>query len=141
MRTASAIVLTDEQRQQLQRWTKSSTVSVRLERRAKMILAAAEGKDNRQIAQELGVGRIQVGRWRERFAQGGLAAIEADRPRSGRKPRIDAAAIVRLTTQTKPEAATHWSTRSLAAQVGVSDTSVLRIWHAHGLKPHRVESR
>jgi transposase len=86
------------------------------------------------------VGRIQVSRWRERFAQGGLAAIAADRPRSGRKPRINAAEIVRLTTQTKPEAATHWSTRTLAAQVGVSDTSVLRIWHAHGLKPHRVES-
>jgi transposase len=140
MRTASAIVLTDEQRHQLQRWTKASTVSVRLARRAAMILAAAEGKDNQQIARELGVGRVQVGRWRARFAEGGLTAIEADRPRSGRKPRIDAAEIVRLTTQTKPEAATHWSTRTLAAKVGVSDTSVLRIWRAHGLKPHRVET-
>ena len=105
-----------------------------------MILLAAEGMDNREIARELDVGRVQVGRWRERFAKGGLAAIEADLPRSGRKPRIDAAEIVRLTTQSRPEAATHWSTRTLAAQAGISDTSVLRIWQANGLKPHLVET-
>ena len=140
MRTASVIELTDEQRQQLQRWVRSNTASVRLARRAKIILLAAEGMDNRQIAQELDVGRIQVGRWRERFVEGGLAAIEADLPRSGRKPRINAAEIVRLTTQTTPAGATHWSTRTLAAKTGVSDTSVLRIWQANGLKPHLVET-
>ena len=140
MRTASVIELTDEQRQQLQRWVRSNTASVRLARRAKIILLAAEGMDNRQIAQELDVGRIQVGRWRERFVEGGLAAIEADLPRSGRKPRINAAEIVRLTTQTTPAGATHWSTRTLAARTGVSDTSVLRIWQANGLKPHLVET-
>lgn len=63
MRTASIIELTDEQRQQLQRWTRSSTVSVRLARRARIILLAAEGRDNHQIAVEVSVGRIQVGRW------------------------------------------------------------------------------
>lgn len=140
MRLASKIELTDEQRRELGRWAKSNTASVRLARRAKIIWLAAEGVDNTQIAQQLGVGRIQVGRWRERFAKGGLAAIEADLPRSGRKPRIDAAEIVRLTTQTTPAAATHWSTRRLAEQIGVSDSSVLRIWQAHGLKPHRVET-
>ncbi len=71
MRTASVIELTDEQRKQLQRWVRSNTVSVRLARRAKMILLAAEGMDNREIARNLDVGRIQVGRWRERFAAGG----------------------------------------------------------------------
>jgi transposase len=86
------------------------------------------------------VGRVQVGRWRDRFAQGGLAAIEADLPRSGRKPRIDAAEIVRLTTQSTPAGATHWSTRKLADVLGISDTTVLKVWHANGLKPHRVES-
>jgi len=140
MRLASKIELTDEQRRELGRWAKSNTASVRLARRAKIVLLAAEGVDNTEIAQRLGVGRIQVGRWRERFAEGGLAAIEADLPRSGRKPRIDAAEIVRLTTQTTPAAATHWSTRSLADQVGISDSSVLRIWQAHGLKPHLVET-
>lgn len=140
MRTASVIELTNEQKQQLQRWVRSNTVSVRLARRAKMILLAAEGMDNRQIAQALAIGRIQVGRWRERFAQMGVAGIEADLPRSGRKPRIDAGEIVRLTTQSTPEGATHWSTRTLAAQAGISDTSVLRIWQANGLKPHLVET-
>ncbi len=140
MRTASVIGLTDEQRQQLQRWTQSSTVSVRLARRARIFLLAAEGMDNHQIAGEVGVGRIQVGRWRKRFAQSGLSGIEADLPRSGRKRRINAGKIVRLTTQSTPEGATHWSTRTLAAKVGISDSSVLRIWRANGLKPHLVET-
>ena len=140
MRTASLVELTDEQRQQLQRCTRSSTVSVRLARRARIILLAAEGMDNHQIAGEVSVGRIQVGRWRKRFAQSGLSGIEADLPRSGRKPRINAGKIVRLTTQNTPEGATHWSTRTLAARVGISDSSVLRIWRANGLKPHLVET-
>lgn len=140
MRTASVIELTDEQRRQLQRWVRSNTVSVRLARRAKVVLLAAEGMGNREIARELGIGRIQVGRWRERFAEGGVAAIESDMPRSGRKRNIDAAEIVRLTTQSTPEGATHWSTRTLAAKAGISDTSVLRIWQANGLKPHLVRT-
>lgn len=140
MRTASTIELTDEQRRQLQRWVRSATVSVRLARRARIILLAADGRDNREIGQTLDVGRVQVGRWRNRFAQDGLAGIERDLPRSGRKRRIDAAEIVRLTTQTTPAAATHWSTRRLAAKAGISDTSVQRIWRANGLKPHLVEA-
>ena len=91
------------------------------------------------IAELVGVGRIQVGRWRERYAAGGLRAIEQDLPRGGRKPKVDPAEIVRLTTQTKPEGATQWSTRTLAAVAGVSDTTVQRIWKARGLKPHRVK--
>ena len=65
--------------------------------------------------------------WRDRFAAGGVKAIESDLPRSGRKPRIDAAEIVRVTTQTKPEGATHWSTRKLAAELAISDTTVLKV--------------
>jgi len=120
MRTASVIELT-EQRQRLQRWTRSSKVSVRLARRARIILLAAEGMDNQQIAGEVGVGRIQVGRWRKRFAKSGLSGIEADLPRSGHKRRINAGKIVRLTTQSTPEGATHWSTRTLAAQQRAAD--------------------
>jgi transposase len=140
MRTASVIELTDAQRQELQRWARSNTASVRLARRARIVLLAASGLDNHAIAAEVGVGRIQVGRWRERFARGGVSAIASDLPRSGRKRRIDAAEIVRLTTQTKPEGATHWSTRKLAAQLGISDTTVLKVWRANGLKPHLVET-
>jgi hypothetical protein len=86
----------------------------------------------------IGAGRVQAGKWRKRYVAGGLAALERDLPRGGRKPTVDAAEIVRLTTQTKPEAATHWSTRTLGAVAGVSDTSVQRVWKARGLKPHRV---
>lgn len=140
MRKASVIKLSGEQRQILQRWVRSNTVSVRLARRANIVLLASGGLDNKAIADQLDIGRVQVGRWRERFATGGLAAIEADLARSGRKPRIDAAEIVRLTTLTTPKGATHWSTRKLATQAGVSDTSVLRIWQANGLKPHLVDT-
>lgn len=139
MHLGTAISLTPEQRAELQRRVRSQTLDVRAVRRAQIVLLAAQGMGNREIARELGVGRVQVARWRDRFAAEGLAAIAADRPRSGRKPRIDAAEIVRLTTQSTPEGATHWSTRRLAAKLGISDTTVLKVWRAHGLKPHRVE--
>jgi transposase len=138
MRVASAIELSDAEGEKLVKLAHSNTVEVRLARRASIVLLAADGLDNRQIGEALGVGRIQVGRWRERYAAGGLQAIEKDRPRAGRKPVVNAAEIVRLTTQTKPQGATQWSTRTLAAVAGVSDTTVQRIWAAHGLKPHRV---
>jgi transposase len=140
MRVAPTIVLSEEERGKLRQLSKSKTVSVRLARRARIVLLAAEGNQNDAIAEELDIGRVQVGRWREHYAEGGLAAIERDLPRGGRPPKVDAAEVVRLTTQTLPEAATHWSTRTLAAKVGVSDTTVLRVWHRHGLKPHLVET-
>jgi len=78
---------------------------VRLARRAGIVLLTADGLDNRRIAELVGVGRIQVGRWRERCAARGLKAIEQDLPRAGRKPKVDPAEIVRLTTQTEPQGA------------------------------------
>ncbi len=129
MRVATTIVLNKKERAKLTRLAKSKTVSVRLARRAQLVLLAADGKDNEMIAEELKIGRVQVGRWRARYAMGGLAAIERDLPRGGRPPKVNAAEIVRRTTQTLPEAATHWSTRTLAAQMGVSDTTVLRVRH------------
>ena len=118
----------------------SSTVSVREARRAAIVLLAAQGLTNHQIADQLGVGRVQVGRWRTRYAEGGLAAIVQDRPRGGRPSQVDAQEIVRLTTQMKPPGATHWSTRTLAEATGVSASTIRRVWQAHGLKPHRVET-
>jgi len=129
MRVATTNVLNEKERAKLTRLAKSKTVSVRLARRAQLVLLAADGKDNEMIAEELKIGRVQVGRWRARYAMGGLAAIERDLPRGGRPPKVNAAEIVRRTTQTLPEAATHWSTRTLAAQMGVSDTTVLRVRH------------
>ena len=138
MRVAPAILLSDEERDKLTRLARSNTASVRLARRAQMILFAAAGHDNETIAAELGIGRVQVGRWRARYATGGLAAIERDMPRGGRRPKIDVARLVKLTTQSKPEAATHWSTRKMAAKLGVSAATVSRQWRANGLKPHLV---
>lgn len=140
MRAAPTIVLTEAERKKLTQLAKSRTTSVRLARRAQIVLRVAMGAHNDAIAQELKIGRVQVGRWRERYAEGGLAAITRDFPRGGRPPKVDTAEVVRLTTQTLPEGATHWSTRRLAAKMGVSDTTVLRVWHRHGLKPHLVRT-
>ncbi len=139
MRKASVIELDDAQREKLMRLAHSNTAEVRLARRAGIVLLAADGFDNYDIGEMLGVGRVQAGRWRARYAAGGLTAIEKDLPRGGRKRTVNAAEIVRLTTQTMPEGATQWSTRTLATIAGVSDTSVQRVWLAHGLKPHRVK--
>ena len=138
MRVAKAIKLTDVERERLMRIAHAERSEVRLARRAGIILLCADGLDNRLVGEMLGIDRIQVGRWRERFATGGLEALARDRPRGGRKPVVDRAEVVRLTTQSTPEAATHWSTRSVAAMAGCSDSTVQRIWKQHGLKPHRL---
>jgi transposase len=104
-----------------------------------MVLLAAKGMTNQDIATEVGTSRQSVGLWRSRFAARRLAGIEKDAPRGGRRPtRRDRVArlILERTTQTKPATATHWSTRTLAKAVGVSPTMVHRVWKVHGLKPH-----
>jgi transposase len=116
---------------------------VRLTLRAKIILAAAEGKTNEAIAATLGTSKPTVGRWRTRFAKLRIAGIEKDAARPGRKPTIPpetVAKIVQKTPQEKPENATHWSTRSMAKAVGVSKATVQRVWKAHGLKPHLMRT-
>jgi len=140
MRLAPEIELAVDQQKRLKKLSRSNTTSVRLARRAQIVLLAAAGRDNTQIADELGIGRVQAGRWRSRFAQHGLAGIDHDLPRGGRKSTVDAREIVRLTTQTLPKHATHWSTRTMAKVAGVSAASVRRVWRANGLKPHRIET-
>ncbi|AGW95368.1 endonuclease DDE [Ralstonia pickettii DTP0602] len=138
VRVAPEIMLTDEERTKLTRLVRSKLTSVRLAQRARIVLLAANGLQNKDIAEQLGVGRVQVSRWRERYAQSGLAGIERDLPRGAPPVKVDTARLVELTTQTKPVAATHWSTRKMAAELGVSASTVMRHWHAHGLKPHIV---
>ncbi len=140
MNQGTPIILTQDQRSELERRVRTQAQDVRSVRRARIVLLAADGVGNHEIARRLEISRNQVITWRGRFAEGGVAAIDADRPRSGRKPRIDATEIVRITTQTMPEGATHWSTRKLAAKLGISDTTVLKVWQANGLKPHLVET-
>ncbi len=129
MRVALEIVLTEEERAELNTLVRSGLTSVRLAQRAQIVLLASEGMQNKEIAQQMGIGRVQVSRWRERYAQSGLAGIERDLPRGAPAVKVNVERLVELTTQSKPKAATHWSTRTLAAQMGVSDTTVLRVWH------------
>ena len=143
MRVAPKIDLTGEEKIVLEKWTQGRETAVRVAGRARIVLLAANGGQDLQIASQLKISPRKASRWRQRFPDQGLAGLEKDAPRPGRTPSIareTVAKVVRLTTQDKPGNATHWSTRSMAATVGISDSSVLRIWHARGLKPHRIES-
>ena len=126
MRVAPEIVLTEAEHAELAKLVRSKLTSVRLAQRARIVLLAAEGMQNKAIAQQLGVGRVQVARWRERYAEARLAGIERDLPRGAPPTKVDVARLVELTTQTKPKAATHWSTRTMAAELGVSAASAAR---------------
>jgi len=131
-------VLTDDERLALMSLVRSKLTSVRLAQRARIVLLAADGMQNKEIAAQVGAGRVQVSRWRERYAQRRQPGIERDLPRGAPPVTVDVARLVELTTQSKPKAATHWSTRTMAAELGVSAASVSRHWRANGLKPHLV---
>ena len=138
MRIAPEIVLTEDERVELTKLARSRLTSVRQAQRAQIVLLAANGMQNREIAEEMGVGRIQVARWRGRYAEKRLAGIERDLPRGAPPKKVDVARLLELTTQSKPEAATHWSTRKMAEVLGVHSSSISRHWRAAGLKPHIV---
>jgi len=111
--------------------------------RAQVVLAAANGKANQVIARDLCVSRPTILHWRARFTKGGVHALTHDAPRPGRPRGIHTAkvtAVVQATLHSKPEAATHWSVRTMAAAQDISPATVQRIWSAHGLQPHRVET-
>ncbi len=139
MRVAPEIVLTDAERIELTKRVRSRLTSVRLVQRARIVLLAAQGLQDKAIAARLNVGRVQVARWRERYVRLRLAGIEHDLPRGAPPAKVDVARLVELTTQSTPKAATHWSTRTMAGALGVSAASVSRHWRAHGLKPHLVQ--
>ena len=142
-KAAAATQVSDEQRAILQRWVGAQLTPQSVATRARIVLRAAAGESNSQIARELGVSRPTVIMWRERFAGGGPAALVETRAGRGRKPSIPSAkvkAIVAARTQTTPPGETHWSCRTMAKAQGVSPATVQRIWDAHGLKPHRVRT-
>jgi len=140
MRIAPPITLDQRQRAQLTGWARARSLPQRQVERAQIILLAAVGKRDVEIAAALKISRQKAARCRRRFLQAGLAGLEKDAPRSGRPRRIDALAIVRITTQQTPPHATPWSTRRLAQVAGISEASVRRVWKAYGLQPHRLES-
>jgi transposase len=143
MRVAVAMTLTPDEQATLQHWARGPSVEARRVLRAKIVLAAATGRQNKEIADELGTLRKTVALWRNRFAQQRLAGIEKDAPRGGRpstaKQKL-AARIVKTTTTQTPPAATHWSTRTLAAKLGTSPSMVQRVWKETNLQPHRVKT-
>ncbi|TKB68599.1 MAG: IS630 family transposase [Nitrospira sp.] len=143
MRIAPAIELMAHERQQLAQWARGRRTPARLVLRAKIVLLAAAGHDNHQIAAAVATSRQTVGLWRHRFVTQRLPGLAQDAPRGGRPLKARqtlTARILKTTTQTKPPAATHWSTRTLARHLRTNPTFVQRVWKAHGLQPHRVRT-
>src|SRR4051795_2518811 len=139
--TAAVVELTDEERARLEAWSRRRKTAQALALRSRIVLAAAEGAANYEIAEHLGVSRPTVTKWRNRFAQRRLAGL-LDEPRPGRPRTVTDEQVERIVTTTlesAPKEATHWSTRSLAAHLGVSQDAVWRTWQAFGLQPHRQE--
>jgi len=139
MRVARPVVLNDGQRKTLEAQARSRSAAARLVERSRIVLLAADGQQDKQIAAKLRITPEKAARWRNRFLEGGLSALEKDAPRPGRPRTITTAkirAVVEKTTQEKPSNATHWSTRTMAKAMAVSEKTVRRIWHQYGLKPH-----
>ena len=141
---ASPLVLRHGDRERLTDLARRPSVPSGLAKRARILLLAAEGMPNAQIARELGVSRPTVIGWRDRYSRGGIKALE-DEPRSGRPPRIDEADIVvaSLASDGRPPprlGATQWSARLLAAELGISFASVARVWRRWGIRPAQIET-
>src|SRR3954449_6547731 len=141
-RTAVAIELTTAERAELEGLAGRRRTAQGLAKRARIVLAAAEGTENKATARSLGADTNTVGKWRRRFAQHRLDGLY-DEPRSGAPRQIEddeIAGIVRLTLETTPPDATHWSLRSMAAAVGHAPSTVHRLWKAFCLQPHRSDT-
>jgi transposase len=136
------LTLTDDERGKLQAWAKRPTSAQRLALRSRIILACAEGLSNRDVAARLRLTAQTVGKWRHRFLADRLEGL-TDEPRPGAPRSLSDAQVedvIARTLESKPEAATHWSTRSMARATGLSQSAIVRIWHAFGLKPHLTET-
>ncbi|QDV37452.1 IS630 family transposase [Tautonia plasticadhaerens] len=141
-RPLAVLTLSDDERQTLTTWASRPKSTQRLAKRARIVLACAEGLENKQVAARLRVCTATVGTWRRRFVERRLEGL-ADEPRPGAPRTItdaDVERVVTRTLETKPKDATHWSTRGLAREAGLSQSTVGRIWRAFGLKPHKAET-
>jgi len=139
---AAKIELTDEERDVLEGYARRRTTAQALALRARIVLRCAEGGENTEIAMEMKLHRLTVGRWRIRFAKLRLQGLQ-DEPRPGAPRKIADSKVERIivdTLETKPKGATHWSTRDMAKHSGLSHSTVGRIWRAFGLQPHRSDA-
>jgi len=136
------LALSGEQRAALERWARRPKTAQALALRARIVLRCAEGLSNGAVAVEFGVHAATVGKWRRRFVAEGLDGL-LDEPRPGAPRRISdeqVEEVIRRTLEGTPQMATHWSTRSMAAATGLSQSAVSRIWRAFALQPHRLET-
>ena len=139
---ATRIVLSDDERAQLEAWARRRTSAQALALRSRIVLGAAEGLKNIEIAERLGTGRPMVTKWRNRFAEHRLDGLTDD-PRPGRPRTVtdeQVEQVIVWTLESAPRDATHWSTRSMAREAGLTQSAVLRIWRAFGLQPHRQDT-
>jgi transposase len=140
-RPITALVVTGEERKRLEEWTRRPKTAQALAQRARMVLGCAAGNSNTVVAHQLRITKQTVGKWRQRFVERRLDGL-LDEPRPGAPRTVGDAqveGVVRLTLESTPADATHWSTRAMAKRCGLSQTMVSRIWRAFGLQPHRVE--
>ena len=140
--SSAALTITPEARQELERLVRSGKTEQRVVLRARIVLGAAEGKSNNALARELNTSRPTVIDWRRRFAEGGVTALDYDRPRGRSFPPLAHAKAAEIITRTQsaPPQATQWSCSRMAKLCGVSKASVQRVWHANGLKPHLLKT-
>ena len=141
-RPKAQLVLSEAEREYLMALTMRRKTAQALALRARIVLACAEGADNKVVAARQRVTPQTVSKWRARFVEQRLDGL-LDAPRCGTPRTIDDArvdAVIAKTLESLPAGATHWSTRSMAREMGLSQTAVSRIWHAFGLQPHRQET-
>lgn len=141
-RPTPPLVLSDDERETLTRYTRRSTLEQRLALRAQIVLLCAEGRSNIEVGRALGISDETAGKWRARFVAMRLDGLH-DEPRPGAPRSIGDDQVEELIVQTleaTPKNATHWSTRSMAAHVGLSQSTISRVWRAFDLKPHRTET-
>ena len=139
-RPKKPLVLSEEERDRLQSLAHRSRSQALLARRARVVLACAEGLDNQTVAKKLRCSKGMVGKWRSRFLRAGLEGLY-DEPRPGAPRKVSDAQVEQVviqTLETTPRGETHWSTRCLAKATGLSRMTVSRIWQAFGLQPHRT---
>jgi transposase len=137
-RPKASLTLSDDERQKLETWANRPKSTLRLATRARIVLACAEGLDNKEVAARLRVNTVTVGKWRKRFLANRLEGL-IDEPRPGAPRAITDVIVEQVVTKTleeKPKGATQWSTRGMAKSVGLSQSAIVRIWNAFGLKPH-----
>ena len=141
-RPTPSLELTDDKREALQRFVRRRKTAQQLALRSRIVLRCADGLTNSAVAEELRVSKQTVGKWRSRFSRQGLDGL-LDAPRPGAPRTVSderVERVVTLTLESTPKGSTHWSTREMARHVGLSRSTINRVWRAFGLQPHRSET-